>query len=79
MAVTYDEALIVTKSVFTVRSADVTNTAKAGEVIFLTNGTKVVYQAEEDNTEIVYVSYLLWFDAQRNSKHADLLNAFHSA
>ncbi len=75
--VTYDEALIVTKGVFTVRSADGAKTAKAGEVIFLTKGTKVVYQGEEDDTEVVYVSYPHWFDAQRNSEHADLLDAFH--
>lgn len=77
--VTYDEALIVTKGVFSVRSADVTKTAKAGEVIFLTKGTKVVYQGEADNTEVVYVSYPHWFDAQRNSEYADLLDTFHPA
>jgi ethanolamine utilization protein EutQ len=65
--VTYDEVLIVTKGIFTVRSADVAVTAKAGEVIFLTKGTQVVYQGEEDNTEVIYVSYPHWFDAQRNS------------
>lgn len=75
--VTYDEALIVTKGSFTVRSEDGAKTAKAGEVIFLTKGTKVVYQAEEDNTEVVYVTYPHWFDAQRNSTHANLLDAFH--
>jgi ethanolamine utilization protein EutQ len=77
--VTYDEALIVTKGVFTVRSTDDVTTAKAGEVIFLTKGTKVVYQGEEDNTEVVYVSYPHWFNAQRNSQHADLLDSFHPA
>jgi ethanolamine utilization protein EutQ (cupin superfamily) len=55
--VTYDEALIVTKGISTVRSEDGAKTAKAGEVIFLTTGTKVVYQAEEDHTEVVYVTY----------------------
>ena len=52
-------------------------TAKAGEVIFMTAGTKVVYQAEEDNTEVVYVTYPHWSDAQRKSEHADLLKPFH--
>lgn len=40
--VTYDEALIVTKGVFTVRFAGDVKTAKAGEIIFLPKGTKVV-------------------------------------
>jgi ethanolamine utilization protein EutQ len=75
--VTYDEALIVTKGIFTVRSTDGAATAKVGEVIFLTKGTKVTYQGEEDNTQVVYVSYPHWFDAQRNSQHADLLDNFH--
>jgi ethanolamine utilization protein EutQ len=77
--VTYDEALIVTRGAFTVRSADGAETAKAGECIFLTKGTKVVYQGEEDDTEVVYVTYPHWFDAQRNSEHADLLDKFHPA
>lgn len=75
--VTYDVVDIVTKGVFTVRSADGAKTAKAGEVIFMTAGTKVVYQAEEDNTEVVYVTYPHWSDAQRKSEHADLLDTFH--
>lgn len=77
--VTYDEALIVTKGVFSVGSEGETKTAKAGEVIFLTKGTKIVYQGEEDNTEVVYVSYPHWMKAQRNSEHADLLDEFHPA
>jgi ethanolamine utilization protein EutQ len=77
--VTYDEVLVVTKGIFTVRSADGAHTAKVGEVIFLTEGTKVVYQAEEDNTEVVYVTYPHWFDAQRNSEHTALLDVFHPA
>jgi ethanolamine utilization protein EutQ len=77
--VTYDEALIVTKGVFTVHSADGAKTAKVGEIIFLTNGTKVVYQAEEDDTEVVYVSYPHWFEATRKSKHRGQLDMFHPA
>ncbi len=74
--VTYDEALIVTKGAFTVHSADGAITAKPGEVIFLTAGTKVVYQGEEDGTEVVYVTYPHWWDTQRESEHAHLLAAF---
>ena len=76
--VTYDEVLVVTKGVFTVNSADGAKTAKAGEIIFLTDGSKVVYRAEED-TELVYVTYPHWFDAQSKSEHADLLDKFHPA
>lgn len=76
--ITYDEVLVVTKGVFTVRSADGAKTAKAGEIIFLTKGTEVVYHAEEE-TELVYVTYPHWFDAQSKSEHADLLDKFHPA
>ena len=63
--VTADEALIVTKGVLTVRSAGGDRTASAGEVVSLTKGTRVVFQGEEDGTEVVFVTYLSWFDAQR--------------
>lgn len=75
--VTYDEALIVTRGVFTVRFDGGAKTAKAGEIIFLAKCTKVVYQGEEDDTEVVYVSYPHWFDATRKSKHAGQLELFH--
>lgn len=52
----YDEALIITRGVFTVRRTDGVATARAGEVIFHRAGVKVVYQADED-AEMVYVSY----------------------
>lgn len=75
--VTYDEALIVTKGTYSVSAEDGTRTtAKAGEVIYLTKGTKVVYSAEEE-TEVVYVTYPTWMDAQRKSKHAPLLDPYH--
>ncbi len=77
--VTYDEALIVTRGVFSVISEGEKKTAKAGEIIFLTKGTKLICQGEEDNTEVVYVSYPHWFDAQQSSEHADLLDEFHPA
>src|SRR5688572_7893388 len=74
--VTYDQALIVTKGVFTVHSEDGSITAKAGELIFVTEGTKVIYQGEEDGTEVVYVTHPHWWDTQRESEHAHLLAAF---
>ena len=52
----YDEALIVTRGVFTVRRADGVATATAGEVIFHRAGAMVAYQAEDD-AELVYVSH----------------------
>jgi ethanolamine utilization protein EutQ len=74
--VTYDEALIVTKGVYSVTAEDGTKTtAKEGEVIYLAKGTKVVYSAEEE-TEVVYVTYPTWMDAQRKSKYAHLLDIY---
>jgi ethanolamine utilization protein EutQ len=52
----YDEALVITRGVFTVRRPDGVATATAGEVIFHRAGTEVVYQADED-AEMVYVCY----------------------
>lgn len=75
--VTYDEALICTKGALTVRSPEGTQTAKAGEVIFLTKGTRVAYEAGEDDTEVVYVTYPHWMDVHRQSEHAALLDEFH--
>jgi ethanolamine utilization protein EutQ len=78
--VTYDEALIVTDGAYTVTSADGTRTtARAGEVIFLDKGTKVVYSAEETGAEVVYVTYPHWMKAQAASEHAALLDTFHPA
>jgi ethanolamine utilization protein EutQ len=75
--VTYDEALIVTKGVYSVTAEDDTKTtAKVGEVIYLTKGTKVVYSAAEE-TEVVYVTYPTWMDAHRKSEHAHLLDIYH--
>lgn len=74
--VTYDEALIVTKGALTVRSADGAKTAKAGEVLFLTKGTQVAYEAAEDDTEVVYVTFPHWLEAQTKSEHAALLDSY---
>jgi ethanolamine utilization protein EutQ len=76
--VTYDQALVVTKGTFTVHTADRAITAKAGEAIFLTQGTKVLYEGEQDGTEIVYVTFPHWWDVHRESEHAHLLATFRS-
>jgi ethanolamine utilization protein EutQ len=75
--VTYDEVLIVTKGALTIRYSDGVKTAQAGEVIFLTKGTAIAYEAGEDDTEVVYVSYPHWMNAQAKSKHAHLLDSYH--
>jgi ethanolamine utilization protein EutQ len=75
--VTYDEALIVTRGSLTIRFEEGAKTAKAGEVIFLTKGTKVGYEAAEDDTEVVYVTYPHWIDVHRQSEHAALLDSYH--
>ena len=71
----YDEALIITRGVFTVRRPDGTATATAGEVIFHRAGTSVVYQADED-AEMVYVSYPALAMAQAGE---DAGGGFHPA
>ena len=75
--VTYDEVLVVTKGALTIRTADGSTTARAGEIIFLTKGTALAYEAGEDDTEVVYVSYPHWMDAQQQSEHAHLLGSYH--
>ena len=74
--VTYDEVLIVTKGALTVRSTEGAKTARAGEILFLPKGTEVVYEAAADDTEAVYVTYPHWMEAQKNSEHVDLLDAY---
>ncbi|HEU4693871.1 MAG TPA: hypothetical protein VFS23_36150 [Vicinamibacterales bacterium] len=75
--VTYDEALIVTKGALTIRHGNDATTAKAGEIIFLTKGTPVAYEAGEDDTEVVYVSYPHWLETHKESEHAHLLASYH--
>jgi ethanolamine utilization protein EutQ len=75
--VTYDEALIVTRGAYTVTSAEgAETTARAGEVIFLGKGTRVVYSAKEEGADVVYVTYPHWVQAQEASEHAALLDTF---
>lgn len=75
--VTYDEALVVLRGALTIRTDEGAKTAKAGEVLFLTKGTKLAYEAAEDDTEVVYVSHPHWLDAQTASEHAHLLDDYH--
>jgi ethanolamine utilization protein EutQ (cupin superfamily) len=63
--VTVDETLVVTKGALLVRAEGSVQTARAGEVISLAKGTRVVYRGEDDDTEVVFVSYAPRFDAPR--------------
>jgi hypothetical protein len=75
--VTYDEAFIVTRGAYTVRSADgIETTARPGQVIFLRKGTSVVYSAKEEGAEVVHVTHPHWMQAQAASEHAALLDTF---
>ena len=69
--VTVDETLIVTKGALMVRSAGQVQIARAGEVISLTKGTLVVYRGEDDDTEVVFVSYAPRFDVQRRASRVE--------
>ena len=73
--VTVDETLIVTKGALTVRTAAGSQMAKAGEVVSLAKGTRVVYRGEEDETEVVFVTHVHWADGQRESTRSDRSDA----
>ena len=75
--VTYDEVLVVTKGALTIRTKTFIQTARPGEIIFLKKGAQIAYEAGEDGTEAVYVSYPHWLNAQEHSEHAHLLSAYH--
>lgn len=71
--VAYDEVLVVTRGALTVRFDGGSKTARQGEIIFITKGTKVAYEAGEDDTQAVYVSYPHWLKAQQESENAHYL------
>jgi ethanolamine utilization protein EutQ (cupin superfamily) len=64
--VTVDETLIVTKGALLVRSEGEVQIARAGEVVSLAKGSRVVYRGEEDDTEVVFVSYAPSLEVQRH-------------
>ena len=63
--VTYDETLIITKGTLLVRSEGGSQLARAGEVVALSKGTRVVYRGEENGTEVVFVTHAHLADPQR--------------
>jgi ethanolamine utilization protein EutQ (cupin superfamily) len=71
--VTYDETLIVTKGALKGRSAGGVQIARAGEVVSLGKGTRVVYEGEEDDTEVVFVTYMQGVDVQRVPSRPELV------
>jgi ethanolamine utilization protein EutQ (cupin superfamily) len=72
--VTVDETLIVTKGALLVRAAGSVRMARAGEVVSLAKGTRVVFRGEEDGTEVVFVTYMHWADAQRQSTRSESID-----
>ena len=74
--VTYDEVLVVVRGALTIRSDQGARTAKAGEVLFLTKGSAITYEAAEDDTEVVYVTYPHWLETHAKSEHAHLLDEY---
>ena len=75
--VTVDETLIVTKGALLVRSEGSVQVASAGEVISLAKGTRVVYRGEEDETEVVFVSYAPRVEAPRPPSRVPAIEEAH--
>ncbi len=73
--VNYDEVLIVTKGTFTIECEGNSKSAKQGEVLFFTNGSEVMFEANED-AEVVFVTYPHWLTAVKNSKDSLELKVF---
>jgi ethanolamine utilization protein EutQ len=71
--VEYDEVMIVTRGALTIRFEGGSTTARPGEIIFIPKGTKIAYEAGEDDTQAVYVSHPHWLEAQQGSENAHYL------
>lgn len=65
----YDEVLIVTKGVCTIRSQDNSLTASAREVLYLPAGVSGTFHADED-LELVYVASSPYGEVNRDMKAA---------
>lgn len=55
--VAHEETLVVTKGMLRVRFDGGEQVVRAGEVVALSKGTRVVYRGEEDGTEVVFVTH----------------------
>jgi ethanolamine utilization protein EutQ (cupin superfamily) len=71
--VTHDETLIITKGTLRVRFSGGEQVARAGELVALSKGTRVVYRGEEDETEVVFVTHAHWADAPRRPTRPELV------
>lgn len=56
--VAHEETLIVTKGALRVRFQGGEQVVRAGEVIALSKGARVVYRGEESDTEVVFVTHV---------------------
>ncbi|MGO3128251.1 MAG: hypothetical protein ACTIJY_09280 [Luteimonas sp.] len=75
----YDEVLVVTRGALTIRFDGGSKTAQPGEIIYIAKGTKVAYEAGEDDTQAVYVTPPKWVQAQQESDHAHYLERVNPA
>src|SRR5262245_48219203 len=64
--VTHEETLIVTTGALRVRFEGGEQLARAGEVVALSTGTRVVYRGEEDGTDVVFVTHVHRADTWSN-------------
>ena len=55
--VAHEETLIVTKGMLRVRFDGGEQIVRAGDVVALSKGTRVVYRGEEDGTEVVFITH----------------------
>jgi quercetin dioxygenase-like cupin family protein len=55
--VAHEETLIGTKGTLRVRFDGGEQVVRAGEIVALSKGTRVVYRGEEDGTEVVFVTH----------------------
>jgi ethanolamine utilization protein EutQ (cupin superfamily) len=62
----YDEFIVVINGVFTIHLEGKATTVKAGDFFFITQGTSVVYQADEASI-LLYVTYPPWREAARKA------------
>ena len=62
--VTQEETLVVTKGALRIRFGGGVQVARTGDVVALGRGTRVVYEGLEEETEVVFVTYLPSADTQ---------------
>lgn len=63
--VAHEETLVVTKGTLRVRFDGGEQVVRAGEIVALSKGTRVVYRGEEDGTEVVFVTHAHRADSYR--------------